>query len=445
MPLAGSASLQRDDGATTETVGSDNDENSTRAGPRTRANNGLQHQELSQRRQRRKRARISSKRVNFTVRVEDFAVLETPHPYGILPGGNRFLLLADGSGVVTAADAGGGSRRASPTALLSDECWYRVLEFCGGEDLGSLLQTCRYFYASGSEPELWRDLVLIRRAHKTITTAGPTWKDAYVRLHLDDEEREDRDIDCRPHVPLSVCGVYSDFFYRLHSCRSFAIPAGWMDPESGTLTRIAYKDMTVKMFAEQYEQPNRPVVVKGAARTWKAFQRWSQPRYLLEHCAPNSQPFRATSGAAPLPGMFTLQAYYDYCQSTHLEEAPLYLFDRTALAPGSRLWEDYADDLKSTCPYWDPDWKDLAHDLFKVLGEGRRPDHTWLIVGPRRSGSVFHIDPNATHAWNAAIVGRKFWIFYPPGVAPPGVMPSQDGDEVGMLSIFFKNIIAKCQ
>jgi len=242
-----------------------------------------------------------------------------------------------------------------------------------------------------------------------------------------------------------VCGVYSDFFYRLHSCRSFAIPAGWMDPESGTLTRIAYKDMTVKMFAEQYEQPNRPVVVKGAARTWKAFQRWSQPRYLLEHCAPNSQPFRATSGAAPLPGMFTLQAYYDYCQSTHLEEAPLYLFDRTALAPGSRLWEDYADDLKSTCPYWDPDWKDLAHDLFKVLGEGRRPDHTWLIVGPRRSGSVFHIDPNATHAWNAAIVGRKFWIFYPPGVAPPGVMPSQDGDEVGMLSIFFKNIIAKCQ
>ena len=49
-----------------------------------------------------------------------------------------------------------------------------------------------------------------------------------------------------------------------------------------------------------------------------------------------------------------------------------------------------------------------------------------------RSGSAFHIDPNCTHAWNAPIIGRKRWIFYPPGVDPPGVYPSPDGDDVCM-------------
>ena len=32
-------------------------------------------------------------------------------------------------------------------------------------------------------------------------------------------------------------------------------------------------------------------------------------------------------------------------------------------------------------------------DLFSVLGAAR-PDYRWLIVGPARSGSSFHKDPN---------------------------------------------------
>lgn len=217
---------------------------------------------------------------------------------------------------------------------------------------------------------------------------------------------------------------YSVFFFKFS--RGYA---AWLDRSTNdTLERIPVDEMTTSVFKSRYENPNVPVLIEGAAKSWKAYEKWNQIDYLIQHSADRT--FRTTSGVAPLPANFSLAAYFDYCESS-LEEAPLYLFDRTALEPGSHLWNDYMDDLKRSCPYWDPDLvASNGHDLFQVLGEGRRPDHTWLIVGPRRSGSVFHIDPNCTHAWNAAISGRKRWIFYPPGVTPPGVHPSEDGDEV---------------
>lgn len=35
-----------------------------------------------------------------------------------------------------------------------------------------------------------------------------------------------------------------------------------------------------------------------------------------------------------------------------------------------------------------------------------------------------------TNAWNGLIAGKKKWIFYPPGVVPPGVTVSPDGADV---------------
>lgn len=53
-----------------------------------------------------------------------------------------------------------------------------------------------------------------------------------------------------------------------------------------------------------------------------------------------------------------------------------------------------------------------------------------MIIGPERSGSSFHKDPNSTSAWNAVIKGKKKWILFPPNVTPPGVHPSEDGADV---------------
>ena len=72
----------------------------------------------------------------------------------------------------------------------------------------------------------------------------------------------------------------------------------------------------------------------------------------------------------------------------------------------------------------------IARRVFSQCDGPTRHLHRWLIVGGARSGSVFHIDPNGTSAWNAVVRGAKKWILYPPGCPPPGVFSSRDGSEV---------------
>lgn len=119
-----------------------------------------------------------------------------------------------------------------------------------------------------------------------------------------------------------------------------------------------------------------------------------------------------------------LRLYIEYMNDNQ-DESPLYLFDRsfvekTGIVVGRKKSGDY----------WPPEC--FGEDYFSVLGH-QRPDRRWLIVGPTRSGSTFHKDPNATSAWNAVIHGSKYWIMFPPTIdspPPPGVYVSEDQSEV---------------
>jgi len=111
----------------------------------------------------------------------------------------------------------------------------------------------------------------------------------------------------------------------------------------------------------------------------------------------------------------------------------MYLFERDM---GSMV-EGYRGGLLDVMPWFTEVEREIEDgsthrgDLFNLLGEDR-PDWRWLIVGPVYSGSAFHIDPNCTHAWNMPVKGRKLWVFYPPGIEPPGVRVRDGGDEVVM-------------
>jgi len=377
------------------------------------------------------------------VRLRDFTCIEDPHPYGCLPGGNRFF--GSSSSSSSSSETVDANKR-KPEDLFDDKLWQQIISFCDGCSLGRLVQSSRYLYVAGHQPELWRDQVLRKcdAEQLVISRVGPSWKDTYVLMFHDknknknkngnddkNDDKNDNDNDndndtasaFLPHQPMRIPNVYSDDIYRSHLCRSFAIPPVWLQPhEASTETTthhyhtevdtIAVEDLTAAKFFADYEERNRPVVVRGAANG-NAVDKWKDWEYLTRHNSKGS--YRSTSGAAPLPGNFDLEAYRDYTVSTeYLEESPLYLFDRTAFASNTEWGRDFFPGFYERCPYWDPSGT-FGHDMLQHLGEKERPDHTWVIMGPKRSGSVFHIDPNATHAWNACIRGRKRWIFYPPG------------------------------
>jgi hypothetical protein len=87
--------------------------------------------------------------------------------------------------------------------------------------------------------------------------------------------------------------------------------------------------------------------------------------------------------------------YFQYLDRQH-DDAPLYLFDKSFCEHSPQLCSDYATP------------EPFQEDLFSVLAD-KRPDYRWLTIGPARSGSTFHVDPNGTSAWNACICGRKLW------------------------------------
>lgn len=342
------------------------------------------------------------------------------HRYGVLPFGNIFMSTTASKDEVRHGGLGQLLR------VLNDEQILSVLQFLDGHSLSQTVQCSRYLYVAGHHDDLWRDLTLRKYGSCGFTFIN-TWKDTFMSTEIKHEGSNNiRDINnCfEPHKPIQMKNIFSDTFFRSWLCRNFTIQKSWLSVNN--VCTETSDSLTIEKFLE-YEEKNIPLLIKGATKSWPALQKWNK-EYLSEQS--KGIKFRATSGAAPLPAQFTIEDYAKYCNDVS-EEAPLYLFDRTFADKCPELLKDYHNALKESCPFFDDQAKH-GHDLFSLLGKEKRPDHRWIIIGPKRSFSNFHIDPNATHAWNAPIVGRKRWIFYPPGVNPPGVFPSPNGDDVVM-------------
>lgn len=312
-------------------------------------------------------------------------MLTAPHPLGVLPEGNALL-----------EGAFPNIRRTSlgPLSVLSDALLLRILTHLPAPALIALSSTSVFLQALACDEDLWRALVLTTYGGATVFRTS--WRHSF-----------DASLPLTP--PRVLRGVYSDVLFHKYRCSSAAISRLWLLRDS--IPRIPAQSLSLAAFRETYEAfPGKPVVITGLCSSWAASTSWN-PAALRARFASSSHTF--SCGGYP----FTLPAYLDYAAAVSGNcDQPLYLFDSA---------------FRDTCPslasdYTVPEY--FAEDLFAHVPS--RPAHAWFILGPAGSGSSFHVDPNATSAWNACVTGSKKWIMFPPGTVPPGVYPSEDGSDV---------------
>ena len=176
-----------------------------------------------------------------------------------------------------------------------------------------------------------------------------------------------------------------------------------------TIERISVKTTTREEFIERFERTRTPCVITDAMEDWPCYRndgagrRWSLDA-LDERF--HDVKFKVGTDDDGYPVRLKMKHIKHYMtDATHMrDDSPMYAFDGSVFdKPGTK---SLLDDFKI------PDW--FEEDLFKHVGEKRRPPYRWIVFGPPRSGSSVHVDPLATSAWNALISGRKRWALYPP-------------------------------
>ena len=338
--------------------------------------------------------------------------LERSDPYGVMPLGCS-LLEASTSSSEAIGSNGLGRFHSLPDELLS-----YVFSFFDTQSLCrvSLASKTLYAHAHGEGLQHFRELVIkeLERTPGLCFNFEEDWKTSLASLHWEKMNAGgtvEFPINKYKHVPISVRGVvYSDLLFKHFICANADISESWI--KDANLNQVDNSCLEPTDFFAKYEETNTPVVIRGAVSKWPAMKLWTDTG-LIERCSRSSL-FHC--GGVRL----SMEAYLRYMhQTTSRDDRPLYLFERHFLTLG---------DEQMTSEFSVPPF--FADDLQQLLKPfGLVPDYRWLIIGPRKSGSTFHKDPNASSAWNALIRGRKAWIFYPPESVPPGVVIGSNNDQ----------------
>ena len=228
-----------------------------------------------------------------------------------------------------------------------------------------------------------------------------TWRSTFLNLTQDQISQ----VRCE--------NVFSDVLYRPFLCTYTPLsPYTTNIPRANAITRL--ENLSAAEFLESWS--NKPFILTKTVLEWPVYKVWDMNSLLEKY---GDVLFRAESVD------WSLSTYVEYMRNNS-DESPLYLFDRSFVSKMNLNTNNKQQPLA----YWSPEC--LGKDLFDVLGD-KRPDSKWLIIGPARSGSTYHKDPNATSAWNAVLRGSKYWIMFPSSPSsrpPPGVYVSEDQSEV---------------
>lgn len=286
------------------------------------------------------------------------------------------------------------------------------------EDLVTLNRVSKACYILSNEEEVWREMVL--NQYDGTFQFKIDWKNTYAfMLHMTRNGGCGDGWTPLPR-PLKFDGFYSDEIFQSFYCSHIDLQVCYGDDRiKDNIPRIHYSDLSPERFKREFGIPNRPVIITGLMDTWPCYSKASQhdaTRWNIDNWKRlyGSKPFKIGRFVMPL------DKYFDYMEHISSDESPLYLFDSKFGDKHPELLDHY-----DVAPYFRADYFNLLNDDPEV-----RPAFRWILVGPERSGSTFHKDPNHTSAWNALISGEKKWIMYPIEQVPPGVFPSTNGAEV---------------
>lgn len=344
------------------------------------------------------------------------------HPLGVKPLGNQ--IFASSGDLTKIRDSAGKLFNALP-----DDIVLSVFSLLSKDDLANASRVSKFWYAYATFDELWRKMYtsVSSETRQELGIEFLQWKSTWRSSILNSKEKK----------PLVDCGglVYSDTLFTPYSnsCIDYKkifrdlireqenlrdIDGYWdanmLDspnkfPYRGRIARIEESTFTYENFVNNHWTDHPFILGSKQNDSNKRWPEWTT-KYLLERF-PDVK-FRQESV------LWELALYESYALQNQ-DESPLYLFDCRSDAMKALLPTGYYEDP----PIFAKD------DLFKVFEECR-PDHSWLIAGPARSGSTFHKDPNSTDAWNVVLEGSKLWVMLPPEMKPPGVFVSDDESEV---------------
>lgn len=337
------------------------------------------------------------------------------HPLNVKPSGNAIIF--QDSSLIQSKNSQLGKFKDFTDELLLDLLSY----IDDPRDLLNLSHTSRVFYAFIYDEGLWRNLYIQKALsepdqEKLYPLDIKTWKGSWRRTLL----QVPREREAMVQLPDNL--LCSDILFRPFQCSKIdykSLLKDLIDEEEESyklgktqnvkfgIERIEENKLSKELFNKEYH--DKPFILTNTSNNQR-WPKWSLPA--LKKRFPDVK-FRQESVKWPL------EFYSQYFEENQ-DESPLYLFDCQSTAM-KQLVQEY------TVPAI------FAQDLFQTFNNGDitcRPDYRWIIVGPERSGSTFHKDPNYTSAWNANLTGKKLWVMLPPGIKPPGVGTDDEESEV---------------
>lgn len=288
-------------------------------------------------------------------------------------------------------------------ACFKDYQLLRFFKYLKEKELLALSETSKYMFMFTEDEERWKRLTILNRRGDFLFKG--TWKRTCLMPRY-------RDHNEKPLPDIRLEGFYSPYMYENYYRANVSMEYFRTIPKTTVDRR---HNLSYEEFVKEYLIPNKPVVISGHMDKWPAASEWTVEKLSQKYGAIRFKTDEVDAESHKFKMRFT-----DYVQYMleNQDEDPIYMFDPCFDERAPKMLKDYRI----------PEY--FQEDFFAALGEDR-PDFMWLVLGPSRSGSPFHVDPYKTSAWNAVFQGRKRWALYPPDVDPPGV-PVEDDSEDGI-------------